>query len=113
MSEDCLFCKIIAGEIPSTEVFSSETVYAFEDINPAAPTHLLIVPRIHIPMISDLQSEDAPVMGELLHAAKQIGDQQDLSDYRLVVNNGSGAGQTVFHIHLHLIGGRPMEWPPG
>jgi len=113
MSED-LFLKIIAGEIPSTKVYEDEYVYAFRDINPVAPTHVLIVPRKHIRDVDDLTPEDAELMGRILLAAQKIAAQEGLTNgYRIVVNTGPNAQQSVFHIHFHLIGGRQMSWPPG
>ena len=112
---DCLFCKIIAGDIPSEKVFEDENVYAFRDITPVAPSHTLIIPKKHIAMINDLDDQDAETMGQLFIAAKKIAKQEGFSDegYRTVMNCGEGAGQTVFHVHLHLLGGRQFSWPPG
>lgn len=110
---DCLFCKIVAGEIPSRRVFEDDRVFAFEDISPKAPTHLLVVPKKHIARLSDATSEDAPLVGEVATRAAAIARERGLSDYRLVANNGEGAGQSVFHLHFHLLGGRPLSWPPG
>jgi histidine triad (HIT) family protein len=115
MSEDTLFAKIARGEIPSEEVYSDDEFYAFRDINPVAPTHVLVIPRKTIPKISDATEEDAALLGKLLLVGNKVAEQEGLMDggYRLVINCGEGAGQTVFHVHLHVIGGRPMEWPPG
>jgi histidine triad (HIT) family protein len=112
---DCLFCKIVAGQIPATLVFQNDHVVAFKDITPRAPTHMLIVPRRHIPSLNDLAPEDDALVGEMVRTAAAIAKQQGLSDrgYRTVFNCNADAGQTVFHIHLHLLGGRPMSWPPG
>lgn len=112
---DCLFCKIIAGEIPSDKVYEDEHVYAFRDINPAAPLHVLIVPKKHIAMINDVEDEDAEIMGRLFIAAKKISKELGVADdgYRVVMNCGEGAGQTVFHVHLHLLARRELTWPPG
>jgi histidine triad (HIT) family protein len=112
---DCLFCKIVAGQIPATLVFENEHVVAFKDITPRAPTHVLIVPRRHIPSLNDLAPEDDALVGEVVRAAAAIAKQHGLSDrgYRTVFNCNADAGQTVFHIHLHLLGGRTMSWPPG
>ena len=112
---DCLFCKIVAGQIPATLVFQNDHVVAFKDITPRAPTHMLIVPRRHIPSLNDLAPEDDALAGEMVRTAAAIAKQQGLSDrgYRTVFNCNADAGQTVFHIHLHLLGGRPMGWPPG
>ena len=112
---DCLFCKIVNGDIPADVVFESDDAIAFRDINPQAPTHVLIIPRQHISTINDLEPDTAPLVGSLFAAAKAIAADEGLSDdgYRVVMNCGAGAGQSVFHIHLHLLGGRPMTWPPG
>lgn len=111
----CLFCKIIAGEVPSTKVYEDESCYAFRDINPGAPTHVLVVPRKHIATISDLEPGDETVAGHLLRIGGEIAKAEGIAEsgYRLVFNTNGHAGQTVFHIHLHVLGGRPMEWPPG
>ncbi len=115
MSDDCLFCKIAAGEIPSTEVYSDDDFYAFRDINPGAPTHVLIVPRKHIPRITDAQSEDAELLGKLLIKANEIAQKEGITEkgFRYVINCNEWGGQTVFHVHLHILGGRPLAWPPG
>jgi len=115
MSKDCLFCRILAKELASKIVFEDEQVVAFEDINPQAPTHILVVPRRHIASLNDVTSEDAPLVGYLHLVAAQIARQRGIaaSGYRTVLNNGRGAGQSVFHLHLHLLGGRGMRWPPG
>ena len=110
MSE-CIFCKIIKGEIPSTNVYKDEQVSAFRDINPVAPTHILIVPNKHIDSVNMMIVDDEPLIGHLFTVAKQLAAQEGISEggYRLVVNTGAESGQTVFHIHLHLLGGRPMR----
>jgi len=112
---DCLFCKIITREIPSSVVYEDDRVFAFNDINPQAPTHVLVVPRKHIATLNDLTSDDDQLAGEIVRRAAAIAKQRGISNggYRTVFNTNSEAGQTVFHIHLHLIGGRPMHWPPG
>ncbi len=112
---DCLFCKIRDGEIPADIVYENDDVIAFRDVNPQAPLHVLIVPRKHIATVNDVQPDDAMVMGKLFLAAQHIAAQEDIADdgYRLVVNCNSKAGQTVFHIHMHVLGGRNMTWPPG
>lgn len=112
---DCLFCKIIDGEIPADIVFESDTAIAFRDINPQAPTHVLIIPREHVSTINDLDVSHGPLVGSLVTAAQQIAAEEGLADdgYRVVMNCNEGAGQSVFHIHLHLLGGRRMGWPPG
>ncbi len=112
---DCIFCKIIAGEIPSTQVYRDEQVTAFRDINPASPTHVLIIPNQHIASVNDLTNEDEQIMGHLFTVAKQIAEQEGVaaSGYRLIINTGSDGGQEVFHIHLHLLGGQRMRHPMG
>ena len=114
-ANDCLFCKIVAGEIPADIIFESETVVAFRDISPKAPTHVLIIPKRHIATINDLGEADKDVVGELFLVAARIAADEGIADegYRAVINCNAAAGQTVFHIHLHLLGGRPMAWPPG
>ncbi len=112
---DCLFCKIIAGDIPSEKIYEDDHVFAFRDINPVAPLHALIIPKKHIAMINDLEPTDAEIVGQLFLAAKKIAKQEGYADkgYRTVMNCGEAAGQTVFHIHLHLLAGRDLSWPPG
>lgn len=110
---DCLFCKIAAGEIPSKQVHADDEVVAFEDIQPQAPTHILVIPRKHVATVRDLEAGDAELAGKLVLAAQAIAARLGQSDYRLVMNCGAGAGQSVFHIHLHLLAGRPLGWPPG
>lgn len=109
----CIFCGIVEGRIPSKKVFEDDRVYAFEDIAPKAPTHVLIVPKKHIATFSDVSSEDEALLGALAARAAAIAKERGLSDFRLVANNGEGAGQSVFHLHFHLLGGRSMSWPPG
>lgn len=113
--EQCLFCKIVAGEIPSAKVYEDATVYAFRDINPGAPTHALIVPRAHIRDIAAPEAADGALLAALVSAANAIARQEGVAEsgYRLVWNVGPDAGQTVFHLHLHVLGGRSMTWPPG
>lgn len=114
MADDCLFCKIQAGEIPSDKVYSDEEIYAFRDVNPAAPTHILLIPRKHIARISDAGVEDEGLLGRMVLRANALAAQEGLHDgFRYVWNCGPKAGQTVAHIHLHLLGGRQMTWPPG
>ena len=112
---DCLFCKIAAGEIPADVVFESEDVVAFRDINPKAPTHVLIIPRKHVATINEMTSNDIDDVGKLFLAAGQIAKNEgiDADGYRVTMNCNEAAGQTVFHLHLHLMGGRRMNWPPG
>jgi histidine triad (HIT) family protein len=112
---DCLFCKIIEGKIPGAIVYQDERVVAFKDINPQAPMHVLLVPRRHIPTINDLTAEDDGLVGELVRRAAAIAAENGHSErgYRTVFNCNADAGQTVFHIHLHVLGGRTLKWPPG
>lgn len=115
MPEDCLFCKIIQGEIPSNKVYEDEKILAFRDINPAAKEHVLLIPKKHIYSIGKSLGEDKELLGELLLKAKNLAGELGIeeSGYRLVINNGPDGGQTVDHLHLHLIGGRKLDWPPG
>ncbi len=112
---DCLFCGIVNGDIDAQIVMQNDTVVAFRDINPKAPTHVLIVPRRHIATINDLEAGDAETVGALFLAAQQIAADEGISEpgYRVTMNCNEGAGQTVFHLHLHLLGGRRLDWPPG
>ena len=112
---DCLFCKIRDGEIPGEMVYEDDDILAFRDVNPQASTHVLIVPRKHIPTINDLEVDDVDIVGKMLLAAKSIAASEGVAEdgYRLVMNCNAKAGQTVFHIHLHLLGGRTLTWPPG
>jgi len=110
----CLFCKIIEGKIPSTAVYQDEFAYAFADVNPQAPEHVLIVPREHIASLSDADEKNRELLGHLLLAAAKIARDKGLANgYRVVVNTGEDGGQTVEHLHLHLLGGRQLSWPPG
>ncbi len=112
---DCLFCKISQGEIPAKLVFRDDKVMAFEDINPQAPHHVLVVPHKHIATLNDLQPDDTALVGHMVQIAKQLARELNVAEdgYRLNFNCNKGAGQTVFHIHLHLLGGRRFNWPPG
>ncbi|MBV9340182.1 MAG: histidine triad nucleotide-binding protein [Acidobacteria bacterium] len=111
---DCLFCKIIAGEIPSKNVYDDEYTYAFEDIDPKAPTHVLVVPKRHIRGLKEAEAEDAEIIGRCHLAAAEIARQRNIENsYRTVLNVGPGSGQSVFHLHVHLLGGRGLKWPPG
>jgi len=110
---DCLFCKIAAKQIPAKAVFEDDRCFAFRDINPQAPTHILIIPKRHFEKIADMTELDKELVGHLHWTAKQIAVQEGLKDFRLVMNNGLEAGQTVWHTHLHLLSGRPFGWPPG
>jgi histidine triad (HIT) family protein len=114
MSADCLFCKIAAKHIPSKTVYEDDDVFAFEDIGPQAPTHILIIPRKHFASLNDAASDDQPILGKLQLVAAQLAKKFNLSQgYRTVINTGAGAGQSVFHLHVHLLGGRAFRWPPG
>ena len=119
MSDDrdptCLFCRIVSGEIPSNQVYSDDDVIAFRDVNPQAPLHVLVIPRRHIPSVNSPEAEDGAVLSAMVRAANTIAREQGVAEsgYRLVWNVGPDAGQSVFHVHLHLLGGRPLGWPPG
>jgi histidine triad (HIT) family protein len=111
---DCLFCRIIAGEIPAKKVFEDVHTFAFEDINPQAPTHVLVVPKQHLRGLKESSDEDAEIIGRCHLTAAQLARQRGIEDgYRTVLNVGPGAGQSVFHLHVHLLGGRSLSWPPG
>jgi histidine triad (HIT) family protein len=114
MATDCLFCKIIAGDIPATVVHKDEHVTAIRDINPAAPTHLLVLPNEHLASAAEARAEHQALLGELLLTGAELARQNGLDGgYRLVINTGADGGQSVHHLHLHLLGGRSMHWPPG
>ena len=114
MPNDCIFCRIIRGEAPAKKVYEDERALAFEDINPQAPTHVLVIPKKHIVGLKEAQSEDAEIIGYLHLVAAQIARQRGIEDgYRTVFNVGPRAGQSVFHLHLHLLGGRALRWPSG
>ena len=112
---DCLFCKMVNGEIKPDSVYENDDVLAFRDLNPQAPVHVLVIPKRHIETLNDLAPEDAELMGRLTLAAGQIAEAEGIAagGYRVVMNCNADGGQTVFHIHMHLLGGRPMGWPPG
>ena len=112
---DCLFCKIISKEISSEMLFEDDRIIAIKDINPKAPVHLLIIPKKHFSTVLDIQEEDHELIGSIFSVANHLAIEQEIdrSGFRLVVNCGEGAGQSVFHIHYHLLGGRPLKWPPG
>ena len=113
-AEDCLFCKIVAGDIPAEVVHESDTVLAFRDLNPQAPTHVLVVPRSHHANAAELATAEPATVADLVSAAAKVADDDGLDEqYRLVFNTGADSGQTVFHTHLHLLGGRSFTWPPG
>ena len=113
MADDCLFCRIIRGEIPAKLVYESPEVVALRDINPQAPTHILVIPREHVASLN--HATDAEMLGRLSLVAAELAKKEGIADagYRTVINTNAGAGQTVFHVHLHLLGGRAMGWPPG
>jgi histidine triad (HIT) family protein len=112
---DCLFCKMVAGEIQPNVVYEDDRVLAFRDLNPQAPTHVLVIPKKHIATANDIQAEDAELIGHLSLAAKQIAAAEGIAEsgYRTLFNCNADAGQAVFHLHLHILGGRVMGWPPG
>jgi histidine triad (HIT) family protein len=114
MAENCLFCRIITGRVPSKKVYEDDRVFVFEDINPQAPTHVLVIPKKHIVDLKNASPEDAEIIGYTNLVAAKIARQRGIEDgYRTVFNVGPGAGQSVFHLHLHLLGGRNLTWPPG
>jgi histidine triad (HIT) family protein len=111
---DCLFCRIVAGEIPSDRVYEDDDVIGFRDIHPQAPTHVLLVPRRHVPDVDTLEDDDGGLLRALFAAVRRVAEQERLAKgYRVVTNVGAEAGQSVFHLHLHLLGGRRLGWPPG
>ena len=114
MSE-CIFCKILAGTIPAALVYEDDVVVAFDDVNPQAPTHTLVIPRKHVASMAELQDSDVGLLGRLMLAGNKIAAQKGIADagYRFVVNTGGHGGQSVFHLHLHVLGGRHLSWPPG
>lgn len=116
MSEqNCLFCRIIAGEIPSEIIYTDDRAVAFRDINPQAPVHALVIPREHTESLDESTQKDERLLGHLLRVAARVANEEGLSEsgYRTVINTGAGAGQSVFHLHLHVLGGRSLNWPPG
>lgn len=110
---DTIFGKIARGEAPADRVYEDDRAVAFRDVNPQAPTHILVVPRKPIPKLADADPGDNELLGHLLQVAGRVAADEGLEDWRVVVNNGAGAGQSVFHLHLHVLGGRPLGWPPG
>jgi len=112
---DCLFCKIVAGEIPAEKAYEDDLILAFADIGPQAPTHILIIPKLHYASLKDVPETEKDLLGHILLRAKEIARERGLEDsgYRIVLNTGRDSGQAVFHIHFHLLGGRRMSWPPG
>lgn len=115
MASECLFCRIMAGEIPSERVYQDEELYAFRDINPVAPTHILVIPRKHITSLAEAGDEDEALLGRMMLCGRRLAAEEGLNDegYRCVINTGEHGGQSVFHIHLHVLGGRGFSWPPG
>ena len=114
LGPDCLFCRIAAGAIPVDRIYEDDLVLAFPDINPQAPQHLLVIPKHHLTSTKEALTEHTPMLGQLLATAAQVAASRGLGNgYRLVINTGPDGGQTVAHLHLHLLGGRPMHWPPG
>ncbi|MCW7943586.1 histidine triad (HIT) protein [Streptomyces hygroscopicus] len=111
--DDCLFCKIIAGHIPATIIRETDTTVAFQDINPQAPTHVLVIPRVHHRDVAALAAAEPAIAADVLREAGEVAAEHKLESYRVVFNTGSGAGQTVFHAHAHVLGGRGLQWPPG
>ena len=112
--DECLFCNIIAKKIPAKFEYEGNSLVAIQDINPKAPVHLLVIPRKHISRLSQAEEADAPLLGEMILCGKRLAEERNLEEgFRLILNNGPKAGQSVFHIHLHLLGGRVMSWPPG
>ena len=112
MSE-CLFCRIIAGEIPSSKVYEDEVCFAFNDIAPQAPTQFLVIPKAHIPSVSAVSAENSAVVGHIFEVIAKLAKEQGMESYRVVSNIGEQAGQSVFHLHFHVLSGRDMTWPPG
>lgn len=115
MSQDCIFCKIARGELGGAPLFQNERVTAFRDVNPQAPSHILIIPNQHLASLEDATTDDQALLGELLSVAAEVARQEGVANqgYRVIINTGRQAGQTVFHLHVHLLAGRPMHWPPG
>jgi histidine triad (HIT) family protein len=115
MAANCLFCRIHAKEIPAEIVHQDDRAIVIRDINPQAPTHLLVIPQEHIESLADASQKDEALLGHLLRIAARVADAAGLTEtgYRTVINNGAGAGQSVFHLHVHVMGGRPLNWPPG
>lgn len=111
---NCLFCRIVSGDIPADKLYEDDDLLAFWDIAPQAPKHFLVIPKKHLPGPSDVAEADERLIGKLMRIGAKLAADHDIgNDFRVVFNNGAGAGQTVFHIHMHILGGRPMGWPPG
>ena len=113
MAPDCLFCKIAAGDIPAEKLYEDDEMLAFSDISPQAPVHFLIIPKKHIQDPAGVSPDDEGLIGRMMRTGAKIAKENGISDFRLVFNNGAGAGQTVFHLHMHVLGGRSLSWPPG
>ncbi|MDQ1560548.1 MAG: histidine triad family protein [Pyrinomonadaceae bacterium] len=113
--QNCIFCQVVVGEIAADVIYTDERAVAFRDINPQAPVHALVIPREHMDSLDDASGRDEGLLGHLLRVAARVANAEGLSEsgYRTVINTGAGAGQSVFHLHLHVIGGRPLNWPPG
>ncbi|HJR08732.1 MAG TPA: histidine triad nucleotide-binding protein [Pyrinomonadaceae bacterium] len=113
--QDCIFCKVVAGEIPADVIYQDDRALAFRDINPQAPVHALVIPREHLDSLDDAAGSDERLLGHLLRVAARVANEQGLSEsgYRTIINTGAGAGQSVFHLHVHVVGGRKLSWPPG
>jgi histidine triad (HIT) family protein len=113
--QNCIFCQVVAGEISADIIYRDDRAVAFRDINPQAPVHALVIPREHLDSLDDASARDEATLGHLLRVAARVANEEGLSEsgYRTVINTGAGAGQSVFHLHLHIIGGRPLRWPPG
>ena len=111
--ENCLFCKIIDGKIPGEFVHQDDQCVVIRDINPQAPTHMLIIPRDHIESLDEASQKEESLLGHLLRVGARVANEQEHDSYRTVINTGAGAGQSVFHLHVHILAGRPMNWPPG
>ena len=111
--EDCLFCKIAAGEIPAEKLYEDDELLAFRDIAPQAPVHFLVIPKKHIQDPASVTDADEALIGKMMRLGAQVAKENGVTDFRLVYNNGAEAGQTVFHIHMHVLGGRSLSWPPG
>ena len=113
MADNCLFCKIVAGEIPADTLYEDEEIFVFRDIAPQAPVHFLVIPKKHISGPSDVASEAEALIGKMMRIGSEVAHQEGIEHFRVVFNSGEQAGQTVFHIHMHILGGRSLTWPPG
>ena len=113
--QDCIFCRVASGEIPAQTVYTDDQCIAFRDINPQAPVHVLVIPREHVASLDDVGLKDEVMLGHLMRVVSRVANDQGLAEsgYRTVINTGAGAGQSVFHLHVHVLGGRPLNWPPG